>query len=55
MKRGDTSFLRQLINSLEASEPKLKRAYEMKDSEEFNKIKSFMLRIQKQIEQIIKK
>ena len=53
MQKGDISFLKQLIKSLEDAEPKLKKAYEKKDSEEFNEVKSFMLKIQKQIEEVI--
>lgn len=54
MKREDISFLKQLIKSLEDAESKLKKAYEKKDSEEFNELKSFMLRIQKQIGEILR-
>jgi hypothetical protein len=53
MQKGDISFLKQLIKSLEDAESKLKKAYEKKDSEEFNEVKSFMLKIQKQIEETI--
>ena len=54
MQRGDISFLKQLIKSLEDSESKLKKAYEKKDPDDFNELKSFMLKIQKQIEGILK-
>lgn len=54
MEKGEVSFLNQLVKSLEESEPKLKRAYEEGDSEEFNSVKSFILKLQKQIEETIK-
>jgi hypothetical protein len=54
MERGDISFLKQLISSLEDAESKLKKAYEKKDIGEFNEVKSFMLKIQKQIADTIK-
>ena len=54
MQKGDISFLSQLIKSLEDAEPKLKKAYEEKDSDDFNEVKSFMLRVQRQIEGILK-
>jgi hypothetical protein len=54
MKKGDISFLSQLIKSLEDAESKLKKAYEKKDSDDFNEVKSFMLRVQRQIAGILK-
>ena len=53
MEKGDITFLKQLIKSLEDSEPKLEKAYEKESVESFNKIKSFMLNMQKQIEDIL--
>ena len=44
----------QSIKALEEAELKLKRTYERRDSEAFNKVKSFMLKIQKQLDSIIK-
>lgn len=49
MEKGDISFLKQLVKSLEEAEEKLKKAYDKKDREEFNSVKSFMLKIQRQI------
>ena len=54
MKKEDISFLSQLVNSLEDAELKLEKAYKSKDAEEFNKIKKFMLDIQKQISGILR-
>lgn len=54
MKKEDISFLKQLVKSLEDAESKLKKAYEKRDTEEFNEVKSFMLKIQKQIKDILK-
>ena len=53
MKKGDISFLKQLVMSLEDAEIKLKKAYEKRDTEEFNEVKSFMLKIQRQIGDIL--
>jgi len=53
MKKSDISFLKQLIDSLEESEKKLEDAYNKKDSEEFDRVKKFILKIQKQIEGIL--
>ncbi len=54
LKKEDISFLNQLVKSLEESELKLEKAFEKKDSEEFNKSKKFMMKIQKQISEVIK-
>ncbi len=54
MKKGDISFLKQLVKSLEDAESKLKKAYEKRDVDEFNEVKSFMLKLQKQIADILK-
>lgn len=54
MKKEDLPFLNQLIKSLEKSVSKLERAYEKKDYEEFNNVKKFGLKIQKQISEVIK-
>ena len=45
----------QLAQSLEDAEPKLKRAYDEKDFERFNQIKSFMLKLQTQIARLLEK
>ncbi len=54
MKRGEIEFLNQLINSLEEAEIKLSNAYEKRDSTNFNKIKKFILQIQKRINEILR-
>jgi len=54
MKREDIPFLNQLVGSFEKASEKLEEAYEKKDYDEFNRLKKFMLRIQKQISGAIK-
>lgn len=53
MQKEDISFLKQLVKSLEEAEERLKLEYDRKDSEGFNSTKSFMLKMQKQIEGIL--
>jgi len=47
-------FLKQLVQTLEDAELKMEQAYKNKDYENFNKIKKFMIEIQKKIEEITK-
>jgi hypothetical protein len=54
MKKEDITFLNQLVLSLEEAEEKLEESYKNKDHEEFLKTKRFILKIQKQIGEIIK-
>jgi hypothetical protein len=54
MKKEDNLFLNQLIESLEEAGQKLERAYEKKDFENFNKSKKLILKLQKEISEIIK-
>ncbi len=54
IKKEDIPFLNQLINSLGEAESKLEKYYDKKDYENFNKSKKFMLKIQKQISEVIK-
>lgn len=54
MKKEDIPFLKQLVKSLEEAESKLENTYEKKNYEEFNKSKKFMLKIQRQISEVIK-
>ena len=54
MQKSDISFLKQLVKSLEDAETKLKRAYDRRNTKEFDEIKRFMLRVQKQIKDILK-
>jgi exonuclease VII small subunit len=49
LKRGNVEFLNQLVSSLERAQPKLEEAYQSKSYDEFNKIKKFILAIQKKI------
>jgi len=49
MKMGDISLLSQLIESLEESSVKLEEYFKIGDMENFNKVKGFMIRIQKEI------
>ncbi len=54
MKKEEVLFLSQLIRSLEEGEKSLEKSYEKRDYEKFNKSKKIMLRIQKEISDIIK-
>lgn len=53
MKKEDIEFLNQLVSSLEKAEYKLEYVYKNKSYGEFNKIKKFMLDIQKKISEVI--
>lgn len=52
MKEEDLASLNQLTKTLEDSYEKLSKAYEKKDVETFNKLKSIIIRIQRKISQI---
>jgi len=54
METEEISFLRQLIRSLEDSIMNLEKSYEKKDFDNFNKSKKMMLKIQKEISDMIK-
>lgn len=54
MKTEEIQFLSQLVSSLEDAEKNLARSYEKRDYEKFNQAKKIMLRIQKEISEIIK-
>jgi hypothetical protein len=54
VKKEESVFLNQLVNSLEEANEKLGKYYEKQDSENFNKSKKIMLKIQKEISDIIK-
>jgi len=54
MKKEEVSFLNQLIKSLEEAGRNLESSYEKRDYESFNKSKKIMLRIQKEISNMIK-
>ena len=51
--KENVDFLGQLVSSLEKARMKLEGAYQRKDYDEFNKIKKFILNIQKRIEEVI--
>jgi hypothetical protein len=54
MKREDVLFLSQLIKSLEEAGKSLDKSYQKKNYESFNKSKKIMLKIQKEISDMIK-
>jgi len=54
VKKEESLFLNQLVNSLEEASEKLGKYYEKRDSENFNKSKKIMLKIQKEISDIIR-
>ena len=54
MKEEDILFLGQLIKSLEEAEAGLEKAYKKEDYSGMNKSKSIMLKIQKEIADMIK-
>lgn len=54
IKKEELSFLSQLISSFEEASVKLEEAYEERNHENFNKIKKFMMEIQKRISDIIR-
>ena len=53
MKREDILILNQLIFSLEDNFEMLKKPYEDKNAEKFNKSKKFILQAQKEISKIL--
>lgn len=50
----DSSFLSQLILTLEQAELKLEESYEKNNSTQFKYMKEFILKIQKKIEEELK-
>ena len=54
VKEVEISVLNQLILNLEKRIEKLKKAYETKDSGEFNQVKKQILEIQREIFEVIK-
>lgn len=54
MKREEILFLNQLVKSLRDASENLERAYEKKDIDKFNKSKKIMLKIQREISDILK-
>ena len=54
VKKEESVFLNQLVNSLEEASEKLEKYYEKRDSENFDKSKKIMFKIQREISDIIK-
>ena len=54
MKQEEILFLNQLIKSLEEAGKNLEKSYEKRDYDGFNRSKKIMLRIQKEISNMIK-
>jgi hypothetical protein len=54
MKKEESSFLNQLIFSLEEAERNLEKYYQRRNYEKFNETKKIMLRIQNEISNIVK-
>jgi len=52
IKEDNISLLNQLVGTLESSFEEFKRAYEKKDSENFNKIKKIIIQTQRKISEI---
>jgi hypothetical protein len=50
MEKSELHFIRQLVNVLNDSAPKLEEFYKNKDSKKFNEIKKFIMRIQGEID-----
>jgi hypothetical protein len=52
IKEDNISLLNQLVETLESSFEKFKKAYDKKDSENFNKQKKIIIQTQKKISEI---
>jgi hypothetical protein len=52
-RRGNILFLNQLVKTLEEAEAKFEMYYEKKDYINVNKLKKFILQIQKKISEVI--
>ena len=52
IKEGDISLLKQLVETLESSFEKFKRAHDRKDSENFNESKKIIIQTQRKIFEI---
>jgi len=53
-RREEITFLRQLVDALEEAELKLEESYNKKDYESFNKLKKFILEVQRKISYMTK-
>lgn len=54
MEKGDLEFLNQLVDSIQEAGDKLEKAYDKKDYEKFDKIKKFILQVQRKISEVLK-
>ncbi|MDD5012560.1 MAG: hypothetical protein PHQ66_02875 [Candidatus Nanoarchaeia archaeon] len=54
MKKEEIQFLNQLVKSLEDAERNFRKSYEKRDYDKFNKSKKMIIRIQKEISEMIK-
>ncbi|MFH1325160.1 MAG: hypothetical protein ABIH49_00120 [archaeon] len=54
MKKEDIQFLEQLTGTLKESEEKLEEYYVNKDSDGFENMKKFMLKIQNKIAEVLR-
>lgn len=52
IKEGNIPLLNQLVGTLGSSFEKFKRAYDKKDSEDFNKLKKIIIQTQRKISEI---
>ena len=52
IKEGNISLLNRLVGTLESSFKEFKKAYEKKDSENFNKLKRIIIQTQRKISEI---
>jgi len=54
MEKEEVLFLNQLVKALEESEKDLEKSFERKNNNRFNNSKRVMLKVQKEIAEIIK-
>lgn len=54
MKKEEVEYLSQIVKTLETVVPQLEQSYKNKDSENFNKIKKFILQAQRKIKEVTK-
>ncbi len=53
MKKEEILFLTQLIVSLEEAQEKLEKAFKRKDYDQFNQSKKIIIRVQKEISNLL--
>ena len=54
MKREEISFLVQLVRSLEGAEAEMENAYSFGDYEKFNRMRKFIIEINKKISEVLR-